>query len=614
MTAVKNKNSNRDPQSPFHVLGIALVVDEIGKGARLAFRYPVSPTVENTDDLFFTLPSRVMAKLFRPKKPLCGQPMTISVGGTVFCCRAILMDDDDNSHLDLFNLVVALAPSVPTSTLPVSGWFDADADADNDTETMSTPSASFLTIRMVHVSIARLCRVLEREERRCQYVSLQSTQLIKIHDQVQQEMDQRSKLASGTHSVDVSTADATQNSKRRAHRRGLSGSTVPSMSVTTPQQTEAGDLLHTKPQEHVQYEVEQDIMELLMAQGKLAHELVQVYHALAWDDHEFLPTPSILLSGSPSIVYINGHIAVCMESSASSAGWFSNNDGLLPRSYQTLLFPHASPKELVETLSSTPQKRLGKLLFMVNPRKALTEIAVDAALPLPVILELAAFLVQQKTCVVSSTITRATKLACTANCVRCMKELAVDFSQEFGLSIFTVTSVLTSGLTLGECMSAAAGTLDNEEAILLGREISKELGPTSSSSPVEIEEAVYGMAVWLRSHQVVVGMEEYLVAVGVTATATAEHKPSDADESVIAGSDVVEVVPASAHSAEEAMYNELANVLTGNVSTAALCWRCGIDTLKLHRFRSWGVVNNKLRVVTRAPNPNDDWHTNDFEQ
>lgn len=418
-------------------------------------------------------------------------------------------------------------------------------------------------------------------------------------------MDQRSKLASGTNSVDVSAADATQNSKRRAHRRGLSGSTVPSMSVTTPQ-TETGDLLNTKPQEHVQYEVEQEIMELLMAQGNLAHELVQVYHALAWDDHEFLPTPSILLSGSPSIVYINGHVAVCMESSAS-AGWFSNNNGL-PRSYQTLLFPHASPKELVETLS-TPQ-RLGKLLFMVNPRKALTEIAMDAALPLPVILELAAFLVQQKTCVVSSTITRATKLACSADCVRCMQELAVDFSQEFGLSIFTVASVLTSGLTLGECMSAAAaGTFNNEEAILLGREISEELGQTSSS-PVEIEDTVYGMAVWLRSHQVVVGMEEYLVAVGVTATA-AEHKPSDADES-IAGSVVVEV-PASAHP-EEAMYVELASVLTGNVSTVALCWRYGIDTLKLHRFRSWGVANNKLRVVTRAPNPNDDWHTKDFEQ
>lgn len=587
MTAVINANGN--PKSPFDVLGIALVVDEIGKGARLAFRYPVTPTVENADDLFFTLPSRVMAKLFRPKKPLCGQPMTISIGGTVFCCRAILMDDD--SYLDLFNIVVALVPSVRTSTLPIAGWFDAD----NDKDTISTPSASFLTIRRVHVSIARLCRVLEREERRCQYVSLQSSQLIKVRDEVRQEMDQRTKLASGAGSADTSTSDATQNTKRRTHGRRLSGSTIAAMSVATAQ-TEAGDLLNTKPQELVQYEVEQEILELLLAQSNLAHELVQVYHALAWNEHEFIPTPSILLSGSRGIVYVNQHVAVRMESSAS--GWDSIE---APRSYQTLLFPHASPKELVQTLS-TPQ-RLSKLLLMVNPRKALTEIAMDAALPLPVILELAAFLVKHGACMVSSPITRSTKLACSTDSIRCMQDRALDFSQEFGLSIFRVVSVLTSGLTLGECMSAASGNTGNTEAAMLGTEISDEPGQTS---PGEIEEIVYAMAVWLRSHEVVVGMEEYLVAVGVTLTL--DDKTANADKSN-AGTDAeVPVHP------EDALYKELADVLTGNVSTVALCWRYGIDALRLHRFRSWGVFHNKLRVVTRVPTPNDDWNTKESKQ
>ena len=581
-------NANENPLSPFYVIGIALVVDEIGKAARLAFRYPVTPTVENADDLFFALPSRVMAKLFRPKKPLCGQPMTISIGGTVFCCRAILMGDD--SHLDLFNIIVALVPSVPTSTLPIAGWFDAD----NDAGTQSTPSASFLTIRRVHVSIARLCQVLEREERRCQYVSLQSSQLLKIRDEVRQEMDQRTKLASGASSVDASTSDATQNSKRRTHMRRLSGSKVAAMSVAASQ-TETGDLLNTKPQELVQYEVEQEILELLLAQSSLAHELVQVYHALAWNDHEFMPTPSILLSGSCGIVYINRHVAVRMESSASD--WISIG---APRSYQTLLFPHASPKELVQTLS-TP-KRLGKLLLMVNPRKALTEIAMDAALPLPVVLELASFLVQQGACVVSLPITRSTKLACSNDCIRHMQDRALDFLQEFGLSIFRVVSVLTSGLTLGECMSAASGTTGNTEAVMLGNEISEAPRHTPSG---EIEEIVYSMAVWLRSHNVVVGLEEYLVAVGVTLML--DDKTATADES-IAGADV----EAPVHP-EEALYKELADVLTGNVSTVALCWRYGIDTLRLHRFRSWGVFHNKLRVVTRVPSLKDDWNTKEYK-
>jgi hypothetical protein len=184
-----------------------------------------------------------------------------------------------------------------------------------------------------------------------------------------------------------------------------------------------------------------------------------------------------------------------------------------------------------------------------------------------------------------------------------MQERALDFSQEFGLSIFRVVSVLTSGLTLGECMSAASGNTGNTEAVMLGTEISEEPGQTS---PGEIEEIVYAMAVWLRSHEVVVGMEEYLVAVGVTLTL--DDKTANADKSN-AGTDVeVPVHP------EDALYKELADVLTGNVSTVALCWRYGIDALRLHRFRSWGVFHNKLRVVTRVPSPNDDWNTKESKQ
>ena len=100
------------------VLGIGLIMEEVGKGARLVFRYPASPppffsisrggqpdmknnksnthtstknkkdiSKEDTTtdgssssdsiDLFFDLPARVISKLFRPKRPLCGQPLTL---------------------------------------------------------------------------------------------------------------------------------------------------------------------------------------------------------------------------------------------------------------------------------------------------------------------------------------------------------------------------------------------------------------------------------------------------------------------------------------------------------------------------------------------------------
>ena len=84
----------------FRVLGIAMVVDQVGIGPRMVLRYPAAVEDDEldqkgnstaaADDIFFRLTARQMAKLFRPKRTLCRQPLTLSVGGTVFCCRAIL--------------------------------------------------------------------------------------------------------------------------------------------------------------------------------------------------------------------------------------------------------------------------------------------------------------------------------------------------------------------------------------------------------------------------------------------------------------------------------------------------------------------------------------------
>mmetsp|Transcript_13057 Transcript_13057/g.24529 ORF Transcript_13057/g.24529 Transcript_13057/m.24529 type:complete len:162 (+) Transcript_13057:70-555(+) len=132
-------------QQQQRILGIALVVEEVGKFSKLVFRYPPSPSCtlysaspnhdetndyyngkekeineqastfgtpgtsgsgENKetlkkDNIFYTLPAEVMAKLFRTKPALCGQPMTLSIGGTIFCCRSVLLNQyqstEDNS-------------------------------------------------------------------------------------------------------------------------------------------------------------------------------------------------------------------------------------------------------------------------------------------------------------------------------------------------------------------------------------------------------------------------------------------------------------------------------------------------------------------------------------
>ena len=117
--------------NPHRVLGMAMIVDQRGIGARMVARYPTQPSPprsstmyatnhtngsgqtsssvssssvsvsspaaddDTNEDLFYTLTPRQMAKLFRTKKSLCGQPMTLTVNGTVFCCRAILMEGEE---------------------------------------------------------------------------------------------------------------------------------------------------------------------------------------------------------------------------------------------------------------------------------------------------------------------------------------------------------------------------------------------------------------------------------------------------------------------------------------------------------------------------------------
>jgi hypothetical protein len=61
---------------------------------------------------------------------------------------------------------------------------------------------------------------------------------------------------------------------------------------------------------------------------------------------------------------------------------------------------------------------------------------------------------------------------------------------------------------------------------------------------------------------------------------------------------------------EESLYQEMMEghlLQTGKVTTTALAWKTGLDQRRLQRFRTWGVENGKIRVVTRIPSVGDDW-------
>lgn len=661
--------------SSFRVLGIAMVVDQRGNGARTVMRYPTTQNNTSDDqDLFYTLTGRQMSKLFRPKPALCGQPMTLSVGGTVFCCCAVLMDehqqtdmndpqsggdyqsDDDNKDsLVLFSVIVALAPQVRSSPLPLSGRTENIPVKSRATDQNAAASQeecaleSFRCIRRVHVSLGRLCRVLEREERRCRYVSLQANLFDQIrHDLTssnginnkscytflqnnQDHSDENHPLKrdepvqdsnlnidmSSSHLKSISNAASQQQqsqpppipqsppptttsntagaspvslvsskaattvgtlsappSARPQHRKMASKVSVSfdrEITIPTANKT-AVNKSSEKEMRQQERQFEQVILETMMSapptsihntsksvviehQGNLARELVQVYHALGRKDSDFPPTPSILLSGREGVVYVNRHIAIAVESVSSQSLLTNLPSTVLVRPYHTLLFPSASPGELLDSMtsattsssrSSAAPRRLQQLLRMVHPLKSLKEIAIDTNLPLPTALELATYLVGQGACRAAPVLSRQIRLA--ASCTMRIQDSALAFSQEFGatLNLFVLVGFLTeASRTLGEamvllstsddatvvwlrecflssCLSVTRKIGSNSEpsmgvAVTMksGRFDSFPESPNSDHDRVpnadDMEELMYQMVVWLCSHEVLVHIQDYLM-------------------------------------------------------------------------------------------------------
>jgi hypothetical protein len=744
--------------SPFRVLGIALVVDQRGKGPRMVLRYPAaatlntsrpnglevidgssrtSPTVSNgldhnshqidsENELFFRLPPRQIAKLFRPKPSLCGQPMTLSVGRTVFCCCAVLMDDDEtdsssdvitqqtSAHgvdslkkddLLLFSVVVAMSATDKSQALPSSNWRDSGTDpyemhyiqsmvsdevrkGEKTRQSMQDkPSASFLSIRRVHVSLSRLCRILEREERRCRYVSLQANYFDKIREHLQKKWRQASSdrgvettgnatNLSGTtapqqsnHSASpsISSAKPSTGNHPGSERIVGTGTAIGSHRKTNSISVSFGladriegakisqnqALANESEERQKLQELEQEILETIMAaspfaddndggfhhQGNLAREFVQVYHALTRNDYDFPPTPSILLSGRDSVVYINRHVAVVIESVSDASkidcSWLDTGNPVV-RPYHALLFPTVTPVQLLESMTasrSVAPHRVQQFLRMINPRLTLSDIAHDTSLPLQSTLEIATYLVGQGLCFVFPKLSRKVNLACM--CIQQIQEVKLAFSQHFGASInlFVLVSFLSnSDFTLGESMSVLATSAESHVVALRERleaslpsigyvtELKETVHTVVDSGPPEREariaftekrdEFLFEIVVWLCSRRVLIPLQDYLVAY------TSALKAWLATDNIgINNLAAISTEKQAQRNAGDTRGEEMDDAnflkklldlecLTGRVSVQACCWRTGVESTKLR-----ALVNRcpYLRLVRRIPTKGDDW-------
>lgn len=637
-----------------------MVVDQRGIGARMVARYPTqppdTPDASKNEDIFYTLTPRQMAKLFRTKKSLCGQPMTLSVNSTVFCCRAILMESEESpsqedsgttpdmkDNLVLFSVIVALSsPEDHTSTsIPFSGWFEGASDDQFDlqryfqtTNTMkdtvtARASPSFLSIRRVHLSLARYCRVLEREERRCHYISNQIQSLFEIRGERQKFWDEQkaSGLSPGKGSGGVSSGSTKAGGSERRNRHMRNSSLTTYLTLPSEQETNISSQGQSGANNSVlaEQEKEQEILELMLAaassgdettptkttafHGNIVRELVQVFHSLSRNDHEFSPTPDSILTEREGTVYVNQHIALPIEAVTLDPTHSANP---IVRPYFTLLFPHASPSELLQTFQdagSTAPQRLSQLLLTVNPQKSLADISTDANLPLYTTMEIASFLIAHGACVASPVVSRSSRLACQR--IGLIKDLGLEFSQIFpNVNMFRLVSFLTSANNLGEAMSTLVES-STEEGIWLRESLSSyftnpedlpdELVPTVDDSPTtgaaagrqksrwveEFEELLYAMTIWLLSHRVLSQIQEYFVLVDV-----------DGDSAFNSSSATLE--------ADDDLFRELmdAEYLNGDVTISALSWKTGLDQTKL---KAWGLRHQKIRLVCRTPRPGDDF-------
>jgi hypothetical protein len=631
-------NEDNSRKTPFRILGIAFVVDQKGTGARMIMRYPTAPSQPaDEDDIFFCLGQRQLSKLFRPKPTLCKHPMTLAVGGTIFCCRAILLEDtEENSALEerveLFSVVVALAPLDRGAAIPITSWFEEQpqkhkkkpddakeeqSEKSGDDSKGTTASPSFLAVRRVHISLGRLCRVLEREEHRCQYVSAQSAHYLALRKQVHEE------------SATTVPSPASVSSKPAHIRRTSTFSSI------FEKDSHAHPPQPSKIKAKQTSETEQDILEMFLAteplgsvdgpvhRGNLAAELVQFHHALARNDYSFPLSPSLLLTGRDGIVYINGHIAVAVEAVSPRVV-----EAQQVRPYETLLFPHASPKELLQSLAgfgSSASRRLQQVLLTVNPQKSLMDIAADANLSLHATMEIATYLVGKSAAVVSPVISRQGRFAC--DDIGQLQSVSLTFAHVFGadLDLFSLVSFLTrSGWKLEEAISTLVTSSDPKvvrlraqlsgmSALVLLPNDTDELAaePTasasSSSEPMgsgkirdvlspslaDLEETLFQLTVWLCSHCVLIQLHEYLVAThsGLPSLHAEEKSERKIEKDL---------------SSDDALFQELQELdcLTGTLSIPACSWRVGIEA---SRLRAFAHRHRHIRLVLRPAAADDDW-------
>lgn len=683
-----------DSSGRLGILGIGLVTEELGKGARLVFRYPSSPPPyflpnlssdkysskethkncntmtgeksvqkkserEGNVDLFFDLPSRVISKLFRPKRPLCGQPLSLRVGGTTFCCRAESLDSPQHSSrvggqgsdnpLVLFCVIVAMAPFKPL--LPIGGELIIQPHPNH-------AAVAFDTIRCVQRNLVRLCRVLTREEFRCGYLSLQCNMLLQIRRDYELRISQElgrsngaggglTNASSAPDMIAPSQGDVILSPPPIREEKGIA-STPPTSSES------AKEFKHLKSSVSVlsidmesptmtqmqRRKCVQNLIDIMLSSispdndkiGNLAIELKNVFHCLS--------SQLLTATARNQIVNVNRHIAVPMGSVTDHLLYPTHYRAIIGsqpkqyfvKPYQTLLFPALSSFEVLEDLKeeiegaemiasySTPLS-LCYILPHVQPHKSLQEMAHDTSIPLARVLDAANWLVLFGTCTTALPVLPRNRYTCAGGIVMKISQWALPFWQAFG----TLSKDYTFHWVGGHDTSCRTGIITRTVttgvphifAIVSALTTKPSCRSSLSSSLSDVINSLSGadvLATHIETFNKTPFWGEKNQNQRSCASALFEEIIYSMTFWLIANSIIVDVNDYLVASelfqchqkgsnldfSLELLYQELlqAGSLDGALSVSAISYEFGIELSQMEKFIKWGLLTKRLHVLS----------------
>ena len=309
--------------------------------------------------------------------------------------------------------------------------------------------------------------------------------------------------------------------------------------------------------------------------GNIARELEQVFRCLSRRDNGSLFSRA--KGHQDGVVYINRHIAVPLASVELAQETTEEDKAIRTKPFHTLLFVSQTPptellKGLVDDVStsslSSSAAILKRILPNIKPGLTLHQAAAESCVPLPYVMDVANWLLDNRICVSTVPVVRENSYACTEEIVRKMSEHTLSFWQTFG-------NIDIDDSDIPGNMFEVVSMLSN----------SKNLGEALDRYNVDSQDLVYSMAVWLVANGLIRRVERFLFAL--------DEKENNNFT--------------SSKSSEELVYEELLGdqCLNGAISVSTICYEIGIEPILFEKWIQWAERTNRIVVVTRCPCQSD---------